>query len=158
MSEIGDFAVKVFENRKEKLKTIEERKRLSDENYKKRVEHYAKLILDVFDASNIEENSDLLVWRVEVEHLSCEKLKCSVSFSNTGETNWQNVANMERWEYSEKVKRVIGAMRIVEACEPAPVIVKDIYEYLTQNILSSYDFELFGVDRLKISIHDPSDE
>lgn len=97
MSEIGDFAVKIFENRKEKLKTIEERKRLSDENYKKRVEHYAKFILDVFDASNLEENSDLLVWRVKVEHLSCETLKCSVSFSNTGEVNWQNIAGVKKY-------------------------------------------------------------
>lgn len=47
---------------------------------------------------------------------------------------------------------------IVESCEPSPVIIKDIYEFLTQNILSYYDFELLGVDNLTISIHDPADE
>lgn len=158
MSEIGDFAVKVFENRKEKLKTIEERKRVRDENYRKRVEQYAKLIIDVFDASNLEENSDLLVWKVEVKYSGYKTLNCSVSFSNEVEGSWQNIDNMERWEYYERVKRVIEAIKRVESPDYDAVLIKDIYEFLEQNISSSYDFELLEEDRLKISMHDPSDE
>ena len=160
ISDIEGIAAKVLENRKEKLKTIEERKKTSDEHYKKRVEHYAKLILDVFDASNLEEDSDLLVWKIEVEYVSKEKLKCSVSFLKTDEEDWQSIANLEKWEHPEKVKRVIGAMKIVEACEPTPTIISDIFECFIQSdtISSKYVLERFGGDRLKISFYDPSEE
>lgn len=147
MSEIGDIASKILNNREEKLKLIEERKKQKDEDHKKRLEHYVKQILNVFEASNQEENSDLLVWKVQVEYLRCQKFKCSVSFSTTDEEIWEDITTMEK----SKHPLVIGAMKVVQACEPTPEILKDMYEFGKQIML--YDFELLEENKLKVSIY-----
>lgn len=156
---LKDRGVEVFEARKEKMKQIQKKKKEEEENYKKKLEHYGPCILTVFDASNSEQDSDILVWRISVSHLASEKIKCKVDFTpkDAEERRLWGLEELEKWEHPDKVKNVIAAMRTIEAFECTPTIVKDIGEFLQEHLdEEKYSIVLNGVDELIIAMNEPT--
>lgn len=156
--ELKDRGSEVFEARKEKMKQILNKKKEDEENYKKKVEHYGNCILNVFDASNLEQDSDILVWRIRILHLS-SKIKCEVDFTpkDDEERNFLELKELEKWEYNKKAKNVMAAMRTIEAFECTPTIVKDIGEFLKEHLdEEKYSIVLNEVYELIISMNEPT--
>ena len=157
--ELKDRGMEVFEARKEKMKQIQKKKKEEEENYKKKVEHYGNCILDVFDASNLEQDSDILVWRISVCHLASEKIQCKVDFTSKDaeERRLWGLEELEKWEHPDKAKKVIAAMRTIEAFECTPTIVKDIGEFLKEHLdEEKYSIVLNVVDELIIAMNEPT--
>lgn len=157
--ELKDRGMEVLEARKEKMKQIQKKKKEDEENYKKKLEDYGKCILDVFDAANLEQDSDILVWRINVSHLASEKIQCKVDFTSkdTEERIFLGLEELKKWEYPDKVEKVIASMRTIEAFECTPTIVKDIGELLRENLDGNrYNFKFFGVDGFIISMNEPT--
>lgn len=157
--ELKDRGSEVFKARKEKMKQIQKKKKEEEENYKKKVEHYGNCILAVFDASNSEQDSDMLVWRISVSHLASEKIQCKIDFTSKDaeERRLLGLEELKKWEYPDKVKKVMGAMRVIETFESTPQIVKDIGVFLKENLdEKKYSIVFDGVDNFIISMNEPT--
>lgn len=158
--ELKDRGVEVFEARKEKMKQIQKKKKEDEENYKKKVEHYAACILNVFDASNLEENSDILVWRIKIMHLDTEEIKCEVDFNpnDVEEREFWEIRDLKKWEHHDKVQKVMTLMQTIEAFECTPTIVQDIRVFLRTHLdEDKYSFLLDGEeDYFIISMNEPT--
>lgn len=157
--ELKDRGSEVFKARKEKMKQIQKKKKEEEENYKKKLEHYGSCILTVFDASNLEQDSDILVWNIMISRLVSGNIHCEVDFTtkDAEEKRFLGLEKLEKWEYPEKVKNVISAMRTIEAFESTLTIVKDIGEFLQEHLdEEKYSIVLMGANGLIISMNEPT--
>ena len=156
--ELKDRGLEVYEARKEKMKQIQKKKKEDEENYKKKLEHYGKCILNVFNASNLEQDSDILVWSINVKHLASEKIQCKVDFAPEGaeERMLFGLEELKKWENSDKVEKVIATMQVIEAFESTPTIVKDIGEFLFENLDANYRISFNEADEFNIFMGKPT--
>ena len=154
MSEVKELALKIYKERQEKIKEIEERKRQEEENEKNRIKHYCTLILNLFDVSNIEE-IDLMVNKVKVLNGGGEHLTCFVAFSKAAyyDTDFICVSDIKKNdEKAKKLKRLISAMEIINICESTFTIITDIEKYLNENAGAYFKVEENGSFEIDITI------
>ena len=126
---VAKEASKILINRKEKLKKIEETKKARELERKNRAQYGAFKILQVFEASNSESESDLLVWKVRVKS-DGETLDCFFSFSPDEDAS-HYLAQDGVTPILDTMPQVKEAINDIQKLEPNDTIINDMYDLLT---------------------------
>lgn len=144
MREICNKALEIFKGREEALKKIEDYTIKDIEDNNKNVEDYVSSILDIFNASNCEEELCVLVWKVRLERKN-KMLEVKVSFSyneQTTDTEFVDESCLEpqssfvAFRCNERVKK---AMQELNELEIQANMILPIHKYFRQNLKEYFE-------------------
>lgn len=154
ISEIENKAVEIYKGRRAKLEKIKKEKEEKGKLYERRINHAAKMLLGVFEASNKEE-TEAQVWQVKLT-LSGKSMLCGVAFSTADDAQFYIAKDGYLKAYADsqniQFKSLEAAINIVDGMTISKEEIKDI-EFVLRNNTPEY-FHLFRTEGSLIILMD----
>lgn len=154
INEIENMAKKIYKGRKEKLEKIKKEKEEKEKLYEARINHAAKMLLGIFEASNNEE-TEHYVCQVKLA-LSGKLMICGVAFSTADDAQFYIAKDGYLKAYADsqniQFKSLEAAINIVDEMTISKEEIKDI-ELVLRNNTPEY-FRLFRTEGSLIILMD----